>query len=138
MGNSFFQFSYKIFPVLSIAILLSFCILITMGNTFFILFEEENLLRWKMYICIKKGKKENLSQLVETIELLQQLLVIYWIIHLDVFRIDYSADNHKIVILNILTLRTLFILIFVLWDYTFNVTVNDMVDGHWDINSCLV
>lgn len=67
-----------------------------------------------MYICIKKEKKkrkkENSSQLVETIELLQQLLVIYWIIHLDVFRIDYSADNHKIVILNNLTLRFVFIL----------------------------
>lgn len=92
----------------------------------------------KCTFVLKREKKENLSQLVETIELLQQLLVIYWIIHLDVFRIDYSADNHKIVILNILTLRILFILIFVLWDYTFNVTVNDMVDGHWDINSCLV
>lgn len=56
----------------------------------------------------KKRKKENSSQLVETIELLQQLLVIYWIIHLDVFRIDYSAENHKIVIL---TLRFVFTLI---------------------------
>lgn len=70
--------------------------------------EEENFHRIeKMYICIKKEKEiqeENSSQLVETIELLQQLLVIYWIIHLDVFSIDYSEDNHKIVILNILTL----------------------------------